>query len=188
MKRKCMFGAGGLTLPGWECYDTNVDIRIKLPFPDRCASHIHAEHVIEHVTHRQAWNFLSECYRVLDEGGRIRVAIPDIESMWIKMTQGRGDEYMKAASKEGTPEGAIKAAIFNHGHQAAWTGFLLYVFVQAVGFSKPTFYTVGESDDPALRNLEQHGKVVGERVNETETTVLEAAKPKSQALASGQQP
>lgn len=172
-----MFCAGGFKPQGWESFDMDVDILKPLPFPNECASHIHQEHGLEHIPHAQAWNFLKECHRVLAKGGRIRIAIPDIEKMWITMDMGRGEAYKKAASKEGTAAGAIRAAVFNHGHKAAWTGFMLYVFLHAVGFTKVEFFGVGESNDPSLENLEQHGKIVGEEINETETSVLEAVKP-----------
>src|SRR5881396_391258 len=67
--RKLHFGCGGLNLPDWSNYDLEVDIRKPLPFPNACASHILAEHVVEHVTHQEAWKFFEECWRVLIPGG-----------------------------------------------------------------------------------------------------------------------
>ena len=173
--RKFHFGCGGLNLDGWENFDIDVDISKPLPFPDGCASRIFAEHVLEHVTHREAWNFLQECFRLLAPSGVIRIAIPDLERMWTQMTP----EYQAAVKKDvggdGSAKEAIRAAIFEHGHQAAWTGDLLFTFMEAIGFC-PFFEQVGKSKFPDLSGIEQHGKSVGYGVALVETSVVEGLK------------
>ena len=49
-------------------------------------------------------------------------------------------------------------------------------FLLSVGFVRFLCCNVGESQHPELCNLEGHGKVVGEDVNEFETSVVEAIK------------
>lgn len=172
---KLHFGCGGRNIAGWKNFDIDVDIRKPLPFPDGSASHIFAEHVIEHVTHQEAWRFLEECYRVLGAGGVVRIALPDIAKLSRKMT----DEYRLAVKKGGYGDGsvraALKAAVFCHGHQAAWTRELLATFLEAVGFKARDAY-MGKSHDPQLVGIEQHGKAVGESVAEVETSIVEGLK------------
>ena len=171
MSRKFMFGAGAYKRAGWECYDSEIDIRLSLPFQNGCASHIHAEHVIEHVAHQQAWAFLKECHRMLEFQGRIRIAIPDLNKIW-----NAGELYWGKVSKSGSASEAVRAAIFNHGHRAAWNVQLLGCFLVAVGFKSTEICSVGHSNDPEMVNLEQHGKTVGEAINAAETSIVEGTK------------
>jgi hypothetical protein len=49
--------------------------------------------------------------------------------------------------------------------------------LESVGFASVIQRQVGESDDAALRGIEHHGAVIGERWNAMETFVVEARKP-----------
>jgi hypothetical protein len=46
------------------------------------------------------------------------------------------------------------------------------------GFRDIKFYKPGESEDPALRNIESHGREISEEINQFETIVIEACKLK----------
>lgn len=175
--RKLQFGCGGNHLDGWENHDAEINITNPLPFSDGCASFIFAEHVIEHVTHRQAWLFLAECWRVLAPGGVVRIAIPDISRMSSHMTQEYADAVKSGGHGDGSFGSAIKAAVFEHGHQAAWDENLLASFLEAIGFKPLYTRSCGESDYPELRNIEGHGKVVGDEIARVETSIVEGVKP-----------
>lgn len=176
--RKLQFCSGGLAIPGWESFDMDVDITKPLPFGDECASHIHCEHGLEHVTHQQAWTFLEECHRVLMPWGRIRVAIPDIEkiSFGFVVNPSVAMKYQAVASPQLTRRGAIKAVVFNHGHKAAWTFELLSIFLTNTGFGSIQRWRPGESDRKELRGIEVHWKTVGCEINDFETAVAEASR------------
>lgn len=173
---KIQVGSGSNELEGWINTDVReaaviVDISKPLPYPDGCASHILASHVIEHVSHKEAWNFLSECHRILQPRGVVRICIPDITRMWAEITP----EYCRVASKEGTSQAAIRAAVFDHGHNAAWNKELLASFLQAIGF-QTIYENYGESTDSELCGIDGHGKAVGESIARTETSVVEGVK------------
>ncbi len=73
------FGAGPNQLPEpWQNLNAEHDIRKRLKFADESASLILAEHVIEHVPWLQGFGFLQECRRVLEPGGVLRLAFPDV--------------------------------------------------------------------------------------------------------------
>ena len=173
---KIQCGCGGHRFDGWENRDIETDIRQPLPFASNSASHIYASHLIEHVTHQQAWNFLAECKRVLVPDGILRVAIPDITQMSRRMT----GEYQQAVKNgghgDGTRESALKAAVFSHGHQAAWNQELLATFIEGVGFSSVRLCDYGISSDHEMCGRELHGQTVGEKVARVETSVVEANK------------
>lgn len=57
------------------------DLRDGIPFPDRSFDVVYHSHVLEHLPPEEARRFLLECCRVLDHGGTIRVAVPDLEQI-----------------------------------------------------------------------------------------------------------
>ena len=55
----------------------------KIDLPDNSAAAIYASHVLEHVPYiGEAGKALAEWYRLLQPGGRLMVAVPDIEAIF----------------------------------------------------------------------------------------------------------
>lgn len=54
------------------------DLRKGIPFPDRSVDAVYLSHVVEHIDRDQAAGLLSECRRVLVQGGTIRIVVPDL--------------------------------------------------------------------------------------------------------------
>lgn len=173
---KLHLGCGGYNLEGWENHDSEMDIRKALPFPNESVSCIQAEHVVEHITHKEAWNFFGECHRVLIKGGIVRIAIPDFTKLQREITQEYQDVVKAGGHGDGSKKAALRAMVFEHGHQAVWNGALLRSMLQAHGFSTsgPAY---GESTHEELKGVEQHWKTVGKAVAEVETTCIEGTKP-----------
>lgn len=78
-------GASGQSIPGWLAIDAHPDsdlplnLQAGLPFDDSSTAHIYAAHVLEHLYYPgEVQTLLSECYRVLKPGGRMRLVVPDI--------------------------------------------------------------------------------------------------------------
>ena len=71
-------GAGDTNLPGFTPIDikNGKDARA-LDYPDGSVGEVYASHVLEHIHHSQTWNTVREWCRVLEPGGRIRIAVPD---------------------------------------------------------------------------------------------------------------
>ena len=59
--------------------DINADIS-HLPYTDSSVSEIYACHVLEHFGRHEVMDVLSEWSRVLEDGGSIYLAVPDIDS------------------------------------------------------------------------------------------------------------
>lgn len=77
-------GCGPLSLAGELGVDREpvrgVEVRadvLALPFRNGCAEFIRADHILEHLTGRQAGPALRELHRVLAPGGTVRVGVPD---------------------------------------------------------------------------------------------------------------
>src|SRR5437868_3074633 len=52
-----------------------------IPRPDQSFQVVYHSHVLEHFPKAKAAGFISECYRVLQPEGVIRIAIPDLEQI-----------------------------------------------------------------------------------------------------------
>ena len=111
--KKIQFGCGGNRIKGWENYDMEIDITKPLPFENHTATHIFAEHVVEHITIHQAWNFFEECYRILQIKGEIKIAVPCVSQIY----EHADENYFKFIEKHGwgqaNRKSAVKSIIFN---------------------------------------------------------------------------
>lgn len=85
---KVNIGSGASGLDGWVNMDLSpgenvnciYDCRHHLPFPDESVHMIFTEHFMEHIDYTEDVPFfLSECLRVLQPGGVIRIIVPDAE-------------------------------------------------------------------------------------------------------------
>lgn len=81
-------GCGDRGKPGWENVDMFrspgvnciYDCRRSLPFADNTVKAIFTEHFFEHIDYTEEVPvFLSECHRVLQSSGTIRIVVPDAE-------------------------------------------------------------------------------------------------------------
>lgn len=173
---KLNFGCGKNKLTGWQNYDMDIDIRDPLPFEDASVDFVFAEHVVEHVTSAQAQLFFGECYRVLREGGVLRITVPCITQAYETATPKYINwVHRKKWCKEPTKEAAVRSLIINHGHQALWTPELLQLCIKIEGFDSQAA-KVGHSRFPELCGVEGHGRKIGHKFNEIESICVEGVK------------
>ena len=173
--RKVQFGCGSNRLDGWENHDMDIDITKPLPFENDSVDFIFIEHLIEHVTHQEAYKFLQETYRILKPDGVIRIAFPDLERINIQAIGFGADERYSdflEAKGWGNP---IYNIIFNHGHKSVWTKNMMEIFLQDANFICKGV-SIYESAYPELQKLEGHGREIGEEFNVIETSVIEGIK------------
>jgi len=173
--RRLQFGAGQNRLPApWENYDHETDIQKSLPFPIGSARFILAEHVIEHVPFTEGLFFLRECMRLLQPGGVLRLAFPDI-TRTISV-----EDYRTACKSLGShrqingPEDVWNSVAIDWGHQSIWTKEMALRLLVAVGFDESYEATYGESIFPELHGVDGHHLAVGVSMAMSETTVIEA--------------
>lgn len=55
------------------------DLAYGIPIEDKSANFVYSSHFLEHLRKDEAINLLSESYRVLKNGGTIRISVPDLE-------------------------------------------------------------------------------------------------------------
>jgi predicted SAM-dependent methyltransferase len=169
--RKIQFGCGGNILPGWENYDYDVDITKTLPFSDDSVDAILTEHVVEHVTIHQAWDFFEECMRILKRGGFLRVAVPSVSRIHALADQ----DYFNFIKEQGWGEpnikGAVKSIIFNHEHKTIWEQASLNAIMDSMGFQ-----VLSDANIIMVGTL-NHGRVIGQKMNDIDTIVVDCMKP-----------
>ena len=86
---KLNLGAGGCELPGYQNLDRKTGQEVyPLDYPDDCADEIRASHVLEHFSHRDTMNVLSEWVRVLKPGGVLKVCVPDLDVVALTIAAG----------------------------------------------------------------------------------------------------
>lgn len=67
------------------------DVRYGIPLPDRCADYIYSSHMLEHLFVDEAQSFLRGSFRVLKEGGILRICIPDLHYAVSQYLEGNKD-------------------------------------------------------------------------------------------------
>jgi predicted SAM-dependent methyltransferase len=80
-------GCGSTHHPAWVNLDISsadpsvlrVNIHQGLPFEPNCVGVCYSSHVLEHLDQVGAKFLLSECFRIMQPGGTIRLAVPDLE-------------------------------------------------------------------------------------------------------------
>lgn len=89
-------GSGFQTISGFTSLDLDSDwyhwrgrkfvpynmLTDELPYGDGIVDNIYCSHVIEHIPNGVVSRFLGEAYRVLRDGGTLRIACPDAEFLW----------------------------------------------------------------------------------------------------------
>ena len=61
----------------WPSHVGYLDLTRRLPFDDHSIDAVYASHVLEHLHHDEAMGLITECKRVLKEGGVVRLVLPD---------------------------------------------------------------------------------------------------------------
>ena len=195
---KLQIGAGPTPRPGWLNSDLDpaqhgtifLDATKPLPFADETFEYVYLEHMIEHVPYDAACSMLGECLRVLRPSGKIRVATPDLERL-VRLYEDRRDLAPDQAAyvdwtgrrwcgeDRAQPVFIVNLLFRNWRHQFLFDEETLRSAMFGAGFNHVRRCQVGESDDAQLRDLEEHGRVIGnEAANEFETLVVEAERPR----------
>lgn len=179
---KINFGAGGDIKFGWRNVDImfappdNVDISKPLPIDSDSVDFIYSSHTVEHLDSPSALRFFDECHRILKDGGVARIAVPSVSKIVAEADQ----EYCDWLNRQGfgysTKRGAARNIVLGHGHLSCWNEAILESLLFAAGFDRVTHCNYNFSTIDHLRNLEAHGKVIGEHNSKIETIVAEATK------------
>lgn len=191
--RKLQLGSGTNVLDGWLNTDlvpasdavVYLDTTRRFPFADATFDYVFSEHHLEHITYEEGLFALSECYRILKPGGRIRLATPNLGTLlglYTPQPDERQQRYMRFIAEhflpgisDPQPVFVINNAFRNWGHQFLYDRATLQQTLTHVGFLDICFLHPGESNHQPLCQLEMHGQFIGdEEINQFETMVVEA--------------
>ena len=193
---KLHIGAGPNLLDGWlnttlqpiKKGSIHLNAIQSYPLPDASVDYIFSEHMIEHLTFPQGQRMLTECFRVMKEGGRIRIATPDLKQIIRLYTH--PDQADSSAYREWLLRSFMPNDLTNQQHPCFALNKMFYgwdnhIFIydydtlayalEQSGFHNVRAYQPKQSDDPHLSNLEHHGEVLkNEAMNAYETLIVEA--------------
>lgn len=182
---KIQFCCGETKLDGWINLDVEIDISKPLPYESGAVDYIYCEHGIEHVTQKEAWGFLEECNRILRNGGKIRIAFPDIYQIVLgnspeynTFITGLAESMRMPFKKTSDIKETIRTQFLGLNHKSAWTAGLMRSFLEGTGFAYVLSCRIGESPDFELAGIEQHYKLplCGLPMYTVETAILEGTK------------
>lgn len=147
--------------------------------------------MFEHLTYEDGKKMLAECFRVLVPGGKIRIATPDLEfliNLYGPEKSVLQQNYIlfcmeKYGMKPSIPMDSVVINQFFHlwGHRFIYDFKCLKNALEDSGFESVKRCTVSKSTNENLKNMEQHGRIIGDDFNELETLVIEAERPLIQA-------
>jgi predicted SAM-dependent methyltransferase len=192
---KLHIGSDVSALSGWLPSDISpqtkesiyLDATKKFPFADGVFDYVYSEHMIEHIPRESGEFMLNECFRVLKQGGSIRIATPDLAKiidLYTKRAEGFGLDYIKwitdnfiEPQTNYNPLIVLNTMFRNWYHCFLYDEEFLTQSLMNAGFSGVKRYTINMSDDANLRGIETHHLNVGNfEMVEFETLILEAKK------------
>jgi predicted SAM-dependent methyltransferase len=169
---KLNIGCGGRVLSGWLNTDyasalpmvMHLDIEKRFPFKEETFDYIFSEHVIEHIPYLGGVKMLMECFRVLKKPGKIRISTPDLAFL-VNLTRFKKTDLQRAYIKwaanafiPGAPDDnevfVINNFVRNWGHTFIYDENTLRGAMLSAGFKTITKFDLLESQDAALRDLE----------------------------------
>lgn len=161
---KLHLGSGTVSLDSWVNIDletpqadVHLDITGGLPFPAGAARLIYHEHVMEHITVEQGAFCLRDWFRLLEPGGVLRVATPDLqyvieryggnwkEQAWLQLPE---YQFIKTRAE------MINVSMRWWGHQYLYDGEELERRMRDAGFATIRRCGYGESTVSELAGLE----------------------------------
>lgn len=183
--KKVQVGCGPENImPDWW----NVDIRafkgidqvmdVTQPWNFKGIEYIYGEHFLEHLSLDGAVAFLRNAQASFKEGGVIRLSTPSLE--WVLSTHFKLDE--KDSEKRLMSTFAINRAFHGWGHQFLYSKEFIEDLLKNTGYTNIKFCRYGESEHPALENLERHG---GYRVVKEYPSVWIIEATKKQSISQG---
>jgi predicted SAM-dependent methyltransferase len=142
----------------------NYDLSKGIPAADGSLDVTYHSHFLEHLSYKDGWQFLRECYRALKPGGIHRIVVPDLE-LWMRAYVSNDnfifDKYLQHALSGDRELYGTKAAVFmgmlhNHEHKCGWDYEMLADVLKKIGFRSIEKLMFQESQLPEIRDVEPY--------------------------------
>ncbi len=170
---KVQLGCGEHRFDGWVNIDINravnpdvrLDLRAGFPAPTESAAFVFSEHVFEHLTLDDGRRIFVDCHAALEQGGVMRIAMPDLHYIVERYMEGRhegegGPEAQRDANyrRIDSPALLLNYALRSWGHRYLYDFDELDLRLRQAGFAKVDPQEIGKSLHPELVGLEQRGE------------------------------
>lgn len=165
-------GSGPQAIEGWINIDNlpypGVDLIWDLArgIPFREARYIFAEHFIEHLSYAQAEQLVGNCRAALRDDGILRLSTPNLD--WVMRTSYVSGDPLHDCFN-------INRAFHGWGHQFLYNLPALENLLQHAGFETIRSFAWGESDTPALRDIERHERIPDDPRFPPQMVIVEAS-------------
>ena len=106
--------------------DIFVNLTDPLPFPEDSVDVVYLEEAIEHISFDEAGRLLAECYRILKNGGAIRLTTPCLDLFASQLVDGIRCER------------AFNDIFYEHGHRYVYSKAALRDALEAALFTRLT--------------------------------------------------
>ena len=148
----------------WNSNIIYKDIR-KLNYRPNSISHIYSSHTLEHIYYWEAEKVIKDCYKILEPGGKLRLALPDLDQFIDKYVVNRKSNPSHSAiefDKEllSYPINKPKSLeyfisyFFNHVHKWHPTKAVVIEMLKNTGFKGITEQIFCKGEFPDLELLE----------------------------------
>lgn len=118
---------------------SNADLRNSSMWPtENRTTAIVASHLLDRLTSKEAWDFLTNCWTTLMPGGTIRIAVPDREKL-VKMATDQKLDYFDGIGPDVTEAKdtqAKLASLLHYGSGESYDRKSLMELLAEVGFSR----------------------------------------------------
>lgn len=143
-----------------------ADVRRGLAYGDGVASFVYSSHMIEHMARSQGLQLVRECCRVLEPGGMLRLATPDLSAMvesygqgWSRAGEPAADAFMGGlghfVEQPGSRLGGVLRRLFTAPHQWLYDAESLTRLLEEGGFVDVAERDFRESALPDIDLLEE---------------------------------
>ena len=158
-------GCGPNRLDGWlnldldrrSAADVRHDLRDGLPGRPGTARRIYSEHVFEHLELAHGVQLLADCRQILEPGGVLRIAMPDLRAIvdaYLGDWQDQAWLQNPAFDRIDTPAHMLNVSVHEWGHRYLYDWDELRLRLEQAGFSDIVRGEWGRSDHPDLVGLE----------------------------------
>jgi predicted SAM-dependent methyltransferase len=164
-------GCGNALLEGWinlDCYPPTprpgvqiltLDMRRRLPFADASVAALFSEHFLEHLPFETVRSrLLPEVRRILQPGGRVRIAVPNGEyfiSQYIACRDGRPEPLFEQNRQGKTPMMMLNEIAHGYGHYFLYDFQTLARVLGETGFTDIRRSEATRTDSDCFRGLDR---------------------------------
>lgn len=131
-----------------ESVDVVDDVRVLDKFNTNSVSLIYASHILEHITRLEYTNVLSRWYELLEDGGVLRIAVPDIEKVFEHYSKYKDLRTLRGFLWGGQSYG------FNY-HYCGWDFKTLEEDLKSVGFKDIKLYDWRKTEHSHIDDFSQ---------------------------------